>query len=294
MKKIIIIFFALALISCTKKSDTSTNSNYKVSETTNTSFKPASSFFPKEKTQILVVGTFHMDYPGLDTHKTNEDEKIDVLTEPKKSEITELVTYIKKFNPTKIAVEASPYWNATQKLREYKDGKHRDRRDETFQIAMRIANDLQLDTIYGVNANSLLEELWEKDSITAIKFTNNINWDVKDPVYDMQFDWYKYQDKMTSNSNLLEYFKYINSQESHNYGYGAYLTGSFKDQSNQGADHLSLWWYNRNLRIFRNIIGITESPEDRIMVLMGNGHAAVLRQIIEVSPEFEFVEFNSL
>ena len=38
--------------------------------------KPPSDFFLKEKAQVLVVGTFHLDYPGLDSHKTTDDQKI--------------------------------------------------------------------------------------------------------------------------------------------------------------------------------------------------------------------------
>jgi hypothetical protein len=51
--------------------------------------KSASTFFPKEKTKVLVVGTFHFDYPNLDENKT--EDKVDVLTEPKKTEVTELI-----------------------------------------------------------------------------------------------------------------------------------------------------------------------------------------------------------
>ena len=84
--------------------------------------KQASEYFPMEKAQVLVVGTFHFDYPGLDYNKTPEENKIDVLTEPKKSEVTELVEYIKRFKPNKIAIEAFDGWDATTKLRKYKDG----------------------------------------------------------------------------------------------------------------------------------------------------------------------------
>jgi hypothetical protein len=95
----------------------------------NDEIKNSSTFFPKEKTQVLVVGTFHFDYPGLDVIKTEDKDKIDVLTEPKKSEITELVNYIKKFKPTKIAIEAFPSWKATEKLRKYKNGEYKEKRD---------------------------------------------------------------------------------------------------------------------------------------------------------------------
>lgn len=92
---------------------------------TKNEIKPPSAFFPKEKVKVLVVGTFHFDYPNLDVNKTEDNDKIDVLTEPKKSEVTELVNYIKKFNPTKIAIEAFPDWKATEKLKKYKTGEYR-------------------------------------------------------------------------------------------------------------------------------------------------------------------------
>jgi len=30
------------------------------------------------------------------------------------------------------------------------------------------------------------------------------------------------------------------------------------------------------------------------LVIFGNGHAAILRQLLEASPQYEFVEFSSL
>lgn len=301
MKKIFILVFVItSILACNDKTASiSSNgkaeiSNSKVSAIKRTEFKRPSEFFTKEKTQVLVVGSFHMDYPGLDGHKTTENDKIDVLKEPKKTEVTELLEYIKKFNPTKIAIEAFPNWNAAEKLNGYNDGKYRDSRDERFQIGLRLANELKLDTLYSVDARALSNDWYVQDSISLGKVIGELNWDYKNSMEANYNDWYSYNDKMTKESNLLEYFKYMNSPESHKYGYGAYLDGWFKNENNQGADYLTIWWYNRNARIFRNVIGISNDPQDRIMVLMGNGHAAILRQLIEASPEYEFVEFDSL
>lgn len=180
-----------------------------------------SSFFPEERAQVLVVGSFHMDYPNLDVIKITDEDKIDVLAEPKKTELTELIDYIKVFKPTKIAIEADPEWRATEKLNEYKRGQYRNERDERFQIAIRLASELNLD-------------------------------------------------------------------------YGGYLIGDFKLDSLRGADILSIWWYNRNLRIFRKLQEITTSANDKKLVVFGNGHASILRQLIECSPEYEYIDFNSL
>nr|WP_299070997.1 DUF5694 domain-containing protein [uncultured Allomuricauda sp.] len=258
------------------------------------SLKLPSEFFPKERAQVLVVGSFHFHYPGLDSFKTMEEDKIDVLKEPKKSEVAELVEYIKRFKPTKVAIEARSKWNATSKLREYKSGMHRDKRDERYQLAMRIANDFSMDTLYSIDVHSLSQDLYKKDSVFLKSITNKIDWNAQDPYWDMAKEWLNYREKMLNKVHILDFFKHINSRESHNANYGTYLTGNFTAGDVQGADNLSIWWYNRNARIFSKIIQLTESTEDRILVVMGNGHAAILRQFLEASPQFDFVEFNEL
>ncbi|MEO6549765.1 MAG: DUF5694 domain-containing protein [Ferruginibacter sp.] len=256
--------------------------------------RKASSFFPKERAKILFVGTFHFDYPGLDFHKTDDTKKIDVLKEPKKSEVTELVNYIKRFKPTKIAIEAVPEWKANEKLIEYKKGRLKDQRDERFQLGMRIASEMKLDTIYSIDAPSLDEDLMKIDSTFIKTLFKDFDFESSDNFEKYYKKWLNYEDELPSKTNLLNYFKHFNSKESHQIGYGAYLIGDFKLDNHRGADILSIWWYNRNLRIFRKLQEITENKEDRILIIFGNGHGSILRQLFESSPEYEFVEFDNL
>jgi hypothetical protein len=37
-------------------------------------------------------------------------------------------------------------------------------------------------------------------------------------------------------------------------------------------------WFQRNIRIYRNIVPLVESPNDRILVIYGAGHVGRLRQ----------------
>ena len=261
----------------------------------NDTIKRPSSFFPKQKTQVLVVGTFHFDYPNLDVYKTADSNKIDVLIEPKKTELTELVEYIKRFKPTKIAIEAYPNWNATDKLREYNLGGLRSERSEIVQIAMRIANEINIDTLYSIDCEPLTEDLIKfTDSNYLKKLFQDFDFQSDDKFSQMFSELYKYEDELLKNIKLLDYFKYINSEEYHKLGYGSYIIGDFKLSDFRGPDILSIWWYNRNLRIFRKLQEITTSDKDKILVIFGNGHASILRQLIESSPEYKFVEFNSL
>lgn len=257
--------------------------------------RPISAYFPEERARVLVVGTFHFDYPGLDAMKEAEEDKIDVLQEPKKSEVTALVKYIGQFRPNKIAIEAHPGWEAGRKYREYRSGRHRDQRDERYQLAMRIAGEEGLDTLYSVDAHDMTDDLLALDSAYVQELARDFDFQSDaDPYTDLFRKWFEDDSKAVSKVPLLDYFKYMNSPESHQYGFGAYLVGDFKLGEYRGADLIAASWYDRNLRIFRNIQRITQGPEDRILVIIGNGHAAILRQLFEASPEYEFVEFDSL
>ncbi|SKB49908.1 DUF5694 domain-containing protein [Daejeonella lutea] len=253
-----------------------------------------SDFFPKERARVLTVGTFHFDYPNLDVNKIDEENKIDVLKEPKKSEVTEIVEHIKKFKPTKIAIEALPSWKAGERFRRYKKGEFQTQRDERYQLGFRLARDLQLDTIYSIDAGSFSDDLEKLDSAYAKKLFADYDFKSSDKYDKMFTEWFDYEQKLPAKMNLLDYLKRTNTRESLQLNYGAYLVGDFKLDKQRGADILSLWWYNRNMRIFRKIQEITTSEQDRILVIFGNGHVSILNQLLESSPEFDLVEFDSL
>jgi hypothetical protein len=259
--------------------------------------KKPSAYFPNPKTKVLVVGSFHFDYPNLDAHKTEKGDQVDVLSPKTSKEVTELINYIKKFKPTKIAIEAWPNWNANQKLKEYKEGKHTNQRDERYQIAMRIAKELNLNELYSIDASSVLDDLSEKFGKKDSLYFKNLSADydfLSDDAISQQYNNFFKSSEPKNFKSLLELFKYMNSKEYHQYEYGAYLSGDFKLREHDGADMLALYWYNRNLRMFRNIQNIPHNAEDRILVVAGNGHASVLRQLFTSSPEFDYIEFDSL
>ncbi len=259
--------------------------------------KNPSEYFTNPKTKVLVVGSFHFDYPNLDAHKTEKGDQVDVLSPKTSQEVTELINYIKKFKPTKIAIEASPNWNADQKLKEYKEGKRTNERDERYQIAMRTAKEFNLNELYSIDAESVFDDLQErfgkKDSLYFNNLSKDYDFVSEDPISKEYNAFFKSSEPKNFKS-LLDLFKFMNSKEYHQYEYGAYLSGDFKLREHDGADMLALYWYNRNLRMFRNIQNIPHTSEDRILVVVGNGHASVLRQLFTSSPEFDYVEFNSL
>ena len=100
-------------------------------------------------------------------------------------------------------------------------------------------------------------------------------------------------DKRCVEMNLLDYFLETNSDAHIKRMHGHYLLRD-KDDSYDGVDGLTMNWYNRNLRILKNIHKIKTEPDDRILLLIGGGHIPILQQQLDATPEYELVKFGAL
>lgn len=247
---------------------------------------------------VLLVGSFHFAYYGLDEHVTKEDDKVNVLLPSRQKEMKELVEYIAKFKPNKIAIEAgrnSAY--VMVRYRDYLEDPSSLRANEIDQITFPLMKKFGLDTLYGTNTYGIARDLhMHKDSLTFRPFLDSIWRDeinVEDRFEKLYNEFYDYDDKLALEYSLLEYFKFMNSDISIDRGFGDYLVGAFKNGKYEGADGMVLNWYSRNLRIYRNIQNITQEG-DRILVLYGAGHLTILKNLFECSPEYDLVKFNDL
>ena len=88
--------------------------------------------------QVMVLGTYHMDNPGLDLHNARAD---DVLTPQRQAELAAVAEALAAFKPTVIAIErvtpAPAYEDAA--YREFDDSQLTSRRDERVQVGYRLA-----------------------------------------------------------------------------------------------------------------------------------------------------------
>ena len=53
-------------------------------------------------------------------------------------------------------------------------------------------------------------------------------------------------------------------------------------------------WYARNLRIFNNLLRMSDRSQDRILVIYGQGHAYLLRQFATESGAFRLIDVDSV
>lgn len=250
----------------------------------------------RKPTQVLLLGTFHFGYPNLDGHKTDSSKFIDVLSPQRQREIQELADVIKRFKPTRVYVEA---WNPAfhdSLYKEYTEGRYKPGRNETYQLGYRVAKQMGLPQVYPVDASNFVSENYKKytwiDSLW--KVSEPID-SLRDQYWDKQYSkLYTTSDSIETTLTMLENFLLMAEPANLYRMHGHYLAGGFNTAGNQGPDGLVMWWYDRNLRIFNNILKTKPGPDDRIMILFGNGHMPILKHCFQSSPEFEVVELKTL
>ncbi len=236
-------------------------------------------------TQVLIVGTFHMSNPGRDL--LNPSVK-DVLGERRQKEILEVVARLEKFRPTKIALEVDPGPKMQQRLEKYLAGQHTLTTNEVDQLGLRLAKNLHLRTLYGIDfgedlaieqAFNYAEKNQQGDIVKSVM--SELETKLK-PSYSSEY--------MESHS-IREILAHFNEPAMDDLGHGFYMKmlriGKGKDYP--GAD-VAAHWYHRNLLIATHIVRLADNPGERILVIIGSGHCKLLRQFIRETPGFELVD----
>lgn len=260
------------------------------------SFLLSSNIF-SQQAEVMTLGTFHFAFPNQDIVQIDDDKQIDVLSSKYQKEIVEITDKIANFKPTIIAIEVNSSKQAKidSIYSSYRNGKHKLTRSEHEQIGFRLAKQLQLKKIYciddwGRNYSSIDSILNNPEHTIYNEFMQNF--------YENPDSLLMYNRKhVYKTKGILEDLIEGNKPENHIKNLGNYLISIFKFETDDnpylGADFTTGWWFNRNLRIFRNLQKIPASSNDRILVIYGSGHLNLLNHLIEASPEYNLVNTNS-
>lgn len=230
------------------------------------------------RAEVLVLGTYHMANPGRDIFNMQAD---DVLSTKRQQEIAQLIEVLKKFRPTRIAIEAEV--SSKQRVQQYSDyleGKYTLSRNEIDQIGYRLAKELGHKTIYPVDVDG---------DFPIMRVTNYAKANGRKEKLDaIMASWgtlVKEQGDFLRSHTVLETLEYMNSDSSVAKDMGLYfgLVPFGEPWEYAGADLLASW-YQRNIRIYQNIVRLIESPDERVLVIYGSGHLGWLRQNIANDP----------
>lgn len=239
-------------------------------------------------TQVMVLGTYHMDNPGADLVNMEAD---DVLAPTRQAELNALVQRLAAFQPTAIMVETESkrpdmldagFLNFTPEILQSD-------RNEITQIAYRLAHELGIERVYGVDTRDGEIDFFPFDKVQAFEAAKGI--DVTSAmiaqVQAEAAEFSQAQKTETVSQLLARQNDPVQIKAMHNAFYYGLL--ELADATDQPGAQLNYGWYARNALTFGKIAAATE-PGDRVIVLYGSGHAYWLRHFAENTPGFSLIE----
>lgn len=239
-----------------------------------------------EKPQIAILGTFH--FAGTSDYSS---VKIDSLFSTKRqNEIEELVKKIEEFGPTKVLVESLP--GSKQRLDSllqlYLNGLFDLPANEIYQIGFRIAANQGLKEIYPIDFKL---DMGDEHVFEYLQTTGHFQ-DFQKVIHSVQ-ERAKQNTLYLAENSLLDYFKKLNSEEYDNWNRNLYLENIMSIKYSPGnplAEYASNW-YKRNLFMMGNIDAVVDA-EDRILVIVGAGHRAILKELYQNRSNISYIEIS--
>jgi len=230
------------------------------------------------RAEVLVLGTYHMANPGHDIFNMQAD---DVLKPKRQTELTQLMEVLRKFQPTKVAIESDPSGDRPKQYADYLAGKRELTRNEIEQIGFRLAKELGHKTIYPVDADG------------DFPYQRLVNYEGSGRSKELEATMNEFgvkvkeQDQYLASHTILETLLYMNADEKVAVENSLYYRLAHINEPGDwaGADLVSDW-FRRNIRIFANIVTLVDSPNERVLVIYGAGHLGWLRYHFSNDPSF--------
>ena len=238
---------------------------------------PADATPPDPVAGFLFLGSYHMANHNRDVHNTRAD---DVLAAKRQQEIAEVARLIERYRPTKVMVEADPASQAKldAEFAASCKGDRRLGRDEIEQVGYRVACDLGLPGVVGVNWNDLgpIPDEASVDYVAAIERHGQQAQRARDmAVGNAQA---AHDQAVLDHGSIGDMLRYLNSPEWLAANARAYFRiGLYGTQEDPAGANWMMLWFGRNQYIFNNIVRNTQ-PGDRVLVVYGAGHGNLLRQ----------------
>lgn len=274
-----------------------------------------------QPTKVLLLGLTHFANPGADTFNSEVD---DFFSERRQSEIEEVNTALAKFNADKVFLECTShkqkkfddeYDAFTNNQLDLKAIPGNDGVNERYQIGFKLANKLQLDRVNCVDAGGLwlgdaamqIAELQYPEILQQFVAKMNVMIDEMDThlaTHTLREHLLKLNElpSLMFNHNMyVETFAHIIDQTAtevyppitadlNDEKYGDYQAVGI-DKKYIGAD-LTGEWFKRNVKIFAKVNEQLETNDEAIILVFGQGHIKILRQLFEDHPDFEVIEVS--
>jgi hypothetical protein len=247
--------------------------------------------------EVLTLGTFHFNFPNNDFVQTDLSNQIDVLKPAAQEEIISIVEKLERFKPTVIVIEckSSKQISIDSLYNSYLNNTYVLGRPEFEQIGFRLGKKLGIKKLHCVDEWGEFKEqvdkvLSGKDSIEQKRFTSYYE---KNMEANLKYN----PEQVFKSQGILAELIRLNKPENIKKTLGNYLIGPFKYESQEGdffgVNFETGRWFNRNLKIFRNIQRIELTAEDKVLVIYGAEHMNILNILFDSSSEYKLEDTNS-
>ncbi|MDR3389337.1 MAG: DUF5694 domain-containing protein [Rudaea sp.] len=240
-------------------------------------------------TEVMILGTYHMANPGLDLHNVKSD---DVLLPKRQRELEAIAGSLATFKPTLVAVESPAKSGAAakvEKYHEYTEGKLADSRNEVVQVGFRLARQMNLPEVWGIDVQSDFPYDAVKRFAESHGPALQDRLDALDASVERMLDGLN---RVLKAGSIGDGLRYMNDPqriaEGNEFYRSMLLFGAGIEQP--GAALLDAW-QARNNAICARLIQLAR-PADRVVVVYGAGHSYLLRQCVREMPGFKLVEAN--
>ena len=228
------------------------------------------------KSRVMVAGMFHFANPGRDMVKTRV---IDVMATENQAYLDGLATRMAGFKPTHVLVECNPADQSQydQRYADYLAGRYELPSNETYQLGFRVAKRAGLRGVacfdeqdIGWNAQPMFDYMDKHDP----QARQDIEGTYKALSAQM--------DGEQATLSLEQLLRLASDPARDALNKAMYLRTNAVGAGDgfAGADAAASWWH-RNFRMYANIQKAAV-PGSRVLVLAGQGHAAILKDLLAV------------
>lgn len=238
------------------------------------------------KKQVMLLGVYHFA-SNNDMIKSKLD---DVTTDKRQLELADLANKLQKFKPDKIFIE----WNYSRNgifldstYDAYINNNFELRNNEVYQIGYRLGKILGHNKLYCMDAPGK----WLYDTLVYSANKNNQQ-DILDSYLKEMAASSKEFDSLNAQRSIIQNFIALNSENKSESWKGNFvLLAPYIGNPGEyeGSEFLGEW-YKRNIRMYSNIIRTVDANDERILVIVGNGHKPIINQMFEMNSQWKIVD----
>jgi hypothetical protein len=238
------------------------------------------------RAQVMIVGVAHL-VRKRDVHNSVFEDS--PLSPKRQAQVADVVEHLARFHPTKVLIEESMGDTVfPSRYRHFRTGQFTLPPDEAYQFGFKLAARAGDSTIYPINA-------WGptiiSDSSDSGKRINEFLTANFSSVTTPSFQSYLARlDTFERHGTYLDLLRYMNTDAAIRANATVYsvLDAMGRDADDAGSAWVSQW-YARNCYIFANIVSVVR-PGDRVVVVIGQGHEYLLRELVRLNPSLQHVD----